>query len=50
MGALISSESDKNVISPKNIYVMNMSEDTSECTKLRNLKKVFSGELISRTH
>ena len=46
MGALISSESDcfhyllcKNVIFPENI----MSEDTPECTKLHNLKKMFFG-------
>ena len=57
MGALISSESDcfhyllyKNVIFLENIYVINMSEDTPECTKLHNLKKCFSGEHISRTH
>ena len=40
MGALINNESDcfhyllyKNVIFPENIYVINMSEDTPECTK-----------------
>ena len=58
MGALINNESDcfhyllyKNVIFPENIYVINMSEDTPECTKLHNLKKkCFSGEHISQTH
>ena len=57
MGALISSESEcfhyllyKNVMFPENIYVINMSEDTPECTKLHNLKKCFSGEHISQTH
>ena len=46
MGALINNESDcfhyllyKNVIFPENIYVINMSEDTPECTKLHNLSQ-----------
>ena len=57
MGALISSERDcfyyllnKNVIFLENIYVINMSEDTPERTKLHNLKKCFSAEHISQTH
>ena len=51
MGALdIRSESDcfhyllhKNVVFPENIYVINMSEDTPECTKLHKSKTCFSG-------
>ena len=58
MGALINNESDcfhyllyKNVIFPENIYVINMSEDTPECTKLHNLKKMFfGGTYITNPH
>ena len=56
MGALINNESDcfhyllyKHVIFPENIYVINMSEDTPECTKLHNLKKkVFRGNIYHK--
>ena len=55
MGALIN-ESDcfhyllyKNVIFPENIYVINMSEDTPECTKLHNLKKNVRGNIYHKT-
>ena len=55
MGAFIN-ESDcfhyllyKNVIFPENIYVINMSEDTPECTKLHNLKKNVRGNIYHKT-